>query len=71
MCKLKILVNNFEGCVTRKMEGSKLTEKQKKIALNVQKKQKTPRNVLTSSLPEYWPCLKDEEINEFQEILKK
>lgn len=53
------------------MEVTKLTEKQKRSALNAQKKRRAPRNVLTSSLPEYWPCLNDEEIIEFKEIIKR
>lgn len=53
------------------MEVTKLTEKQKRNALNAQKKKLAPRNVLTSSLPEYWPCLKDEEVITFKEILER
>lgn len=55
--------NNMES-------GVKLSEKQKKNTLSAQKKSRGPRNVLTTSLPEYWPCLKDEQIEKFKEIIK-
>lgn len=52
------------------MDPIKITEKQKKYTLNAQKKAKAPKNVLTSSLPEYWPTLSDENTEEFAIILK-
>lgn len=52
------------------MDQVKLTEKQTKNSLAAKKKAKAPKNVLTSSLPEYWPCLNEELGNEFYSILK-
>jgi hypothetical protein len=52
------------------MNEIKLTEKQKKNTLSAKKKAKVPRNVLTSSLPEYWPSLDQDNVDEFSAILK-
>lgn len=49
----------------------KLSENQKKNTLNAKKKAKGPKNVLTSSLPEYWPVLNEVDFKEFSDLLKK
>lgn len=52
------------------MDQIQLTEKQKKNTLSAKKKVKAPKNVLTSSLPEYWPSLNESNTEELSSILK-
>lgn len=52
------------------MEQIKLTEQQKKHTLSAKKKAKAPKNVLTSTLTEYWPTLSEENCEKLMTIFQ-